>query len=399
MKIAPKAKAPRCEPVEQEECLPNSFHHRSTFMNNLPYHDLRLALLLFLALSAATPRSARADEADTLIRDTMQRQRVPGATIAVVQKGQVLKAQGYGLSNIELQVPAKRESVYQSASVGKQFTATAVMMLVEEGKLNLDERVHAYLPQTPASWKGTVRQLLAHTSGMPEITDATDLRRDYSDDELLKLVFKSPPDFEPGEKFKYSNTGYVILGILITKVTGEPYGDFLKRRIFEPLGMKTTRIISEADIIPNRSAGYRLVKGELKNQEWVSPTFNSTADGSLYLTVDDLIKWDAALYGEDILKTDSLQQMWTPMKTNDGQPTKYGFGWFVDSVNDHRLVHHTGRWQGFTSCIRRYVDDQLTVIVLMNLAGPEEKGQPGGNPQELAISLAEIYEPALVAKP
>jgi CubicO group peptidase (beta-lactamase class C family) len=153
-------------------------------------------------------------------------------------------------------------------------------------------------------------------------------------------------------------------------VTGEFYGDFLEEHIFRPLDMRTTRIINEADIIPNRAAGYRLVKGEWKNQEWVSPTMNTTADGSLYFSILDLAKWDAALYSEKLLKRSTLQEMWTISKLTNGQPNsgKYGFAWFIHDLNGHHVVEHEGQWQGFESQISRYVDDQLTVVVLTNLS-------------------------------
>jgi CubicO group peptidase (beta-lactamase class C family) len=213
-----------------------------------------------------------------------------------------------------------------------------------------------------------VRHLLTHTSGLGDYPSDFDLRRDYTKDELLAKVVATPLAFQPGDKWSYSNLGYLTLGILIGKVTGIFYGDFLQERIFKPLGMTTARIISEADIVTNRAAGYRLVKAELKNQEWVSPTMDSTADGSLYLTVYDLAKWDAALYAEKLLKRSSFDQMWTAVTLNNGKTHPYGFGWFVVDVRGHRLIHHGGSWQGFHCAIQRYVDDKLTVVGFDNLA-------------------------------
>jgi hypothetical protein len=250
--------------------------------------------------------------------------------------------------------------------VGKQFAATAVMMLVEEGKVGLDDAITKYFPGAPDTWNNIkVRNLLSHTSGLAEYESDERtgpsgpfyLRLDFTEDELLKKAEALPFDFQPGEKWSYRNTNYLLLGFLIRKVTGEFYGDYLHERIFKPLGMNATRIISEADIIPNRAAGYQLVKGELKNQDWVSPTFNSTADGALYFTVLDLAKWDAALYTEKLVKKSSLDQMWTVAKLNDGKPNKsnYGFAWTIDQMNGHRVIEHGGAWQGFTTYIARYV--------------------------------------------
>jgi CubicO group peptidase (beta-lactamase class C family) len=192
-------------------------------------------------------------------------------------------------------------------------------------------------------------------------------------------------DFRPGEKWSYSNTGYVLLGIVIQRVTGKFYGDLLQEHIFQPLAMKSTRIISEADIVPHRSSGYRLVKGELKNQEWVSPTLNNTADGALYTNVLDLSKWDAALYTTQLVKQSSLDTLWTPVKLNDGKTYPYGFGWDLAPKNDHRAVSHDGAWQGFTMSISRYVDDHLTVIVMTNL------DENNSRPEKIVEDVAAIY--------
>ena len=316
----------------------------------------------------------------------MQKQHIPGVAILVSRDGTIVRAEGFGVANVELQVPVKAETVFQSGSMGKQFTATAIMMLVEQGKVGLDDPLIKYFPNAPAKWNEvTIRELLSHTAGFTDYPEKFDFRKDWTEDELLKMVEGIPLAYPPGTKWEYSNLGYLTLGLLIHRVTGEFYGDFLQERIFKPLDMKTTRIISEADIVPNRAAGYRLVKGELKNQEWVAPMVNTTADGSLYFSVLDLAKWDAALYTEKLLKHSSLDLMWTPVKLKNGQPNKegYGFGWVVGSRHGHRVVHHDGAWQGFKSAIARYVDDRLTVVVLANLAEAELG--------EIAEHVADMY--------
>jgi CubicO group peptidase (beta-lactamase class C family) len=334
------------------------------------------ALVLLLSFLSA---SAQADKVDDFVKAQIQERNIPGVSIAVVRDGQLVKAQGYGLANVELNAAATADTIYQSGSLGKQFTATLVMMLVEEGKLRLDESIRTYMPEAPATWQGiTVRHLLTHTGGVSNtLYEHIDMRQDYTEDELFKRIAELPLDFQPGEKWSYTNCGYITLGVLIHKVTGRFYGDLLREKIFGPLGMTTARIIDEADIIPNRAAGYQLVDGKLRNQEWVSPSLNTTADGSLYLTVLDLAKWDAALYTEKLLKRASLDLMWTPVKLNDGKTEPYGFGWFLGSANGHRAIRHGGAWQGFTSDISRYVDDKLTVIVLTNriAAAPEAIGR------------------------
>jgi CubicO group peptidase (beta-lactamase class C family) len=338
------------------------------------------------SVAYAQATSAISDKASTYVRDEMQRQHIPGLALLVARGGKIVQAEGFGLSNVELQVPVKPETIFQSGSVGKQFTATAVMMLVEEGKIGLDDPLTKYFPDAPSSWNEvTVRELLSHTAGFGDYPEKFDFRKDWTEAELLKLVEGIPLAYPPGTKWDYSNLGYLTLGILIHRVTGEFYGDFLQQRIFHPLGMETTRIISEADIVPNRAAGYRLVKGELKNQEWVAPMLNTTADGSLYFSILDLAKWDAALYTEKLLKRPSLDQMWTPAKLKNGQPNKagYGFGWAIGDRNGHHVISHDGAWQGFQTTIARYVNDQLTVVVLANLAE--------SNPSAIADHVADLY--------
>ena len=342
--------------------------------------------LLFAIRTASAQSPATTTAVTEYIKAEMQRQHIPGLSLLVVRHGQIVRAEGFGLANVELQVPARPESIFQSGSVGKQFTATAVMMLVEEGKIGLDDPLTKYFSDAPASWREvTVRELLSHSAGFGDYPKDFNFRKDWTEDEELKLIESNPLSYAPGTDWSYSNFGYVTLGILIHRVTGEFYGDFLQQRIFQPLGMQSARIISEADIVPNRAAGYRLVKGELKNQEWVAPVVNTTADGSLYFSILDLAKWDAALYTDKLLKRSSLDLMWTPVHLKNGQVNKgnYGFGWFIDNGAGHRCIHHDGSWQGFETAIDRYVDDQLTVVALANLADSE--------PGKITQHVAEMY--------
>ena len=362
------------------------------------------ACVLRVVLALAGNRLAAADEVDgkvdAFVQSELQRQHIPGAAVGVYRDGKLTRAQGYGLANVEWDAAVTPDTIFQSGSVGKQFTATAVMMLVEEGKVSLDDPIKKYFSGAPEAWNDIkVHNLLSHTSGLSEYETGARtkvggpfyMRMDYTEDELYKRITEMPMDFKPGEDWAYRNTNYVLLGILIHKVTGKFYGDFLQERIFRPLGMTRTRIISEADIIPRRSAGYQLVKGELKNQDWVSQSLNSTADGALYFTVEDLQKWDAALYTERLLKKASLDRMWTVEKLNNGKPNQanYGFAWEINNVNGHRVVEHGGAWQGFTTYIARYFDDRLTVVALTNL----DSGH--SNPKKITSGVAALYDPAL----
>jgi CubicO group peptidase (beta-lactamase class C family) len=344
-----------------------------------------VVVILFLSLTFAVAQQP-ADAVDQFIRVEMEKQHIPGLSLLVSRAGQPIRTQGYGFANVELQSPVKPESIFQSGSVGKQFTATAVMMLVEEGKIGLDDPLTKFFSDAPAAWKKvTVRELLSHTGGFTDYPKSFNMRKDYTEDQLLKIVEGLPLAYPPGTSWSYSNLGYLTLGVLIHRVTGKFYGDFLQERIFRPLGMTTTRIISEEDIIPNRCAGYRLVKGELKNQEWVSPKVNTTADGSLYFSILDLAKWDAALYTEKLLKRSSLDQMWTIVKLKNGKPNSgdYGFGWSIENKKGHKVIGHGGSWQGFKTHISRYVDDKLTVVVLIN--------QGDADPEPITDRVAEMY--------
>ncbi|HSE41997.1 MAG TPA: serine hydrolase [Acidobacteriota bacterium] len=343
---------------------------------------LFLAFLFFVFLQTFLFSST--EEIDAFVNGYIQKKKIPGVAALVKKDGTTVLSKGYGYANLEHMVPVKPETIFQSGSIGKQFTATAVMILVEEGKVQLSDPVSKYLT-VPKTWdKIKISHMLSHTSGLGDYPEEFDLQKDYTEDDLLKMVTASKLFFEPGEQYKYSNLAYLTLGILIHKVTGKFYGDFLQERVFQPLGMDNTRIISEADIIPNRAAGYRLVKDEIKNQEWVAPSLNTTADGSLYFNVLDMAKWDAGLETEKILKKSSLDQMWTEVVLNNGKKESYGFGWGVEKTkNGHRLIEHGGAWQGFTSHIARYVDDGISVMVLCNLAG--------GDSTYIAHKLAGFY--------
>ena len=333
---------------------------------------------LFQQRTAITP--------EAFVTSEMKRQHIPGLSLAIVRDGRVVLVKGYGFANVEHQVPVKPETVFQSGSIGKQFTATAVMILVEEGRLTLDDKISKYFPDTPESWKDiTVRHLLTHTSGMGDYPPEMDLRRDYTEDELLALIKAAPLVYRTGEAWDYSNLGYVLSGLLVRKVTGMSYGDFLALRVFEPLDMNTARVISESDIVANRASGYRLVNGELKNQEWVSPSLNTTADGSLLLTALDMAKWDAALYGDRPLKQSSLAEMWSPVRLSGGGTKAYGMGWHTEVVGRRRVISHGGAWQGFKSFIVRFPEERLTIFFFANLREANEF--------RLARGLAALFLP------
>ena len=320
-----------------------------------------------LAQSLSREDRAAADKIDRVVNQQMLANKIPGVSLAILRKGKIVLLKSYGFANVEHRVPVKPETVFQSGSMGKQFTAAAVMLLVQENKFSLDDKISKYFPDVPATWKDiTIWNLLTHTSGLGDYPPEIELKRDYTEEELLASFKKASLDFEPGSSWNYSNAGYVMLGILIGKITGKHYGDFIRERIFEPLQMTTARVISEADIVPNRAAGYRLVNGELKNQEWVSPSTNSTADGSLYFSILDLVKWDAALYTDRPLTQASRDRIWTAARLRDGRTKDYGFGWHLGEHHGRRLAFHGGAWQGFKTFIIHFLATELTIIFLAN---------------------------------
>jgi CubicO group peptidase (beta-lactamase class C family) len=338
------------------------------------------------------PAQAPVARIDSVVRTEMARQRIPGVAVAIVKNGAVMMAKGFGESNDELHTPVTAETMFQSGSVGKQFTSAGVMTLVEEGRIALDDPITKYFPDAPAAWRGiTVRHLLTHTSGIPDYTtESMDYRRDYSEDELAKMAFGLTPEFPPGSRWNYSNTGYVLLGIIIHKASGKFYGDLLRERVFTPLGMKTARVISEEDIIPNRAAGYRMAQGQLKNQEWVAPKLNTTADGSLYLSLNDYIAWDRGLREKKVLSANSWATINTPVTLTSGRRYPYGFGWSIDTVAGQLRIHHGGAWQGFQTYISRYLGDDVTIVALSNLGA--------SNPGAIVDGIAAVMNPALAPR-
>jgi CubicO group peptidase (beta-lactamase class C family) len=349
----------------------------------------RSLLPSFVLVACAVAPLAVHDRVGAVVDAEMRRQKVPGVAIAVVQHGKPVKVAGYGMANVELGVRVGPSTVFQTGSLAKEFTAVAVMLQVEDGRLGLDDPLTRFFPDAPDSWRSiTVRHLLTHTSGIPDYTDGSvDYRKDWTEDELARLAYGLPLEFPAGARWNYSNTGYVLLGIIVGKVSGRFYGDVLRERVFEPLGMKSARVISEEDIVPNRAAGYRLVNGELKNQEWVSPTLNTTADGSLYLSAEDWKIWELAIRSRAILKDSSWAQIFTPVRLNSGKTYPYGFGWLLPDGSLPPRESHTGLWQGFTTAYTDYLQDDLIIVVLCNSADAE--------PVRFVEAVAGVYVPDL----
>jgi CubicO group peptidase (beta-lactamase class C family) len=325
---------------------------------------------------------------------------IPGLAVGVLDHGKTLKATGYGDADVRLTIPVDSRTVFNSGSMAKQFVAAGIMLLVQDGKLNLKDSVTQYLKGAPASWKAVrIENLLSHTSGLGDYstTELTapgapfDFTQNISEEELRKRLYALPVAFDPGSDWTYCNTNYVLLGMVIEKVTGMRWGAFLSERIFKPLQMTSAQAPSLDTKIAERALGYVMVKGALEPEKKTAQIWNSTADGSLYLNVEDLAKWDDALLAGKLLSRTMIDQMWTVFPLNDGKPNSgsYGFGFFIHSMNGHRLIDHEGIWQGVHDYSAIYPDDGLAVAVLTNLAYPLSR------PQDIGKVVASMYQPAL----
>jgi D-alanyl-D-alanine carboxypeptidase len=348
--------------------------------------------LLFASMTAAG--QDRKVQINNYIRTEMAKLHIPGVAVAVVRDGKVELMKGYGLANIERKIPITPNTMFQIASTTKPFTAMAVMLLAEDGKLSLDERAIKYLPWLPAIYSDvTVRQLLTHTSGVNRDVRTANVDN-FSLDEFKKRLAVAPVSFKPGERWEYANTGYILLGMIIEAASGKSYGEFLSQRIFKPLGMNNTTYNEPPDNSKNRAIGYDWQD----NTHQPSPYFGGGyAAGALISSMSDLAKWERALHFKKLLKQSSFEQMWTPVSLKDGkplsfdwrgEPSGYGFGWFLASYKSRKLFTHGGVLSGFSSVVNRFIDDKVTIIVLANSKSGADRF---GYAEVLANGIANLF--------
>lgn len=328
---------------------------------------LHLALVLALVGPAAAdvaPASEVASKAEEYMTARAARDKFSG-TILIAQDGKPIIRRAYGLANIELDVPCKPETVYRLGSITKQFTATAVLILQEQGKLKLSDPVSKYVPKAPKSWdKITIEHLLTHTSGIPNYTGLPSFAKLMTTKlalpELIATFKDLPLDFPPGEKFKYSNSGYIVLGQVIETATAKPYERFLKDAILGPLGMGASGYDNPIVILKNRAAGYSKFLGlVIANADYIDMSLPHAA-GALYSTVDDLLKWDQAITTAKLVPAKSLEAMFTPRKGN------YGYGWMIERKFGLTRQQHGGRIPGFVAMIERFPAEKLLIVILSN---------------------------------
>lgn len=309
----------------------------------------------------------------------------PGASLLVVRDGKVALARGYGLADIEHHVPVTPETNFRLASLSKQFTATAVMLLVADGKLHYDDQVTSLVPGLPAFARGvTVRNLLNHTSGLPDYEDFvpdSQTRQVYDAEVPALISHASGLKFAPGTHYAYSNTGYCLLALVVEHVTGQHFADVLRTRIFTPLGMTNTMAREPKTVVPHRAYGYTVDSSGVKLTDQ-SNTSATLGDGGIYANIVDLAKWDRALARHTLVSADQQRLAWTPPTLPDTAVTEYGFGWFIGKAHGTTRQWHHGESRGFTNFILRYPDRRLTVVLLTN--------RTGGAPWDAADTVADL---------
>ncbi|HET8921443.1 MAG TPA: serine hydrolase domain-containing protein [Candidatus Acidoferrum sp.] len=338
----------------------------------------------------------------------------PGLAVLVRKDGKTVFERGYGLSDLRTKSRIDARTNFRLASFTKQFTAMAIMLLVHDGKLCYDETITEISPDFPAYGKAiTIRNLLNHTSGLPDYEDLMVIAetprdswiwtpdRQIQDTQVFESLKKEKKGkFAPGASWSYSNSGYVVLGLIVAKASGKSYGEFLRERIFMPLQMNYTIVFEKGkNEVVNRAFGHSKENGALKETDQ-SPTSATLGDGGIYSNLEDLAKWDDALAHHTLLGEKEMQLPLTPVKLNDGseprwpleasddnlhpgKPVSYGFGWFLDSYEGHRRIWHTGSTMGFRTVIERFLDDNLTIIILCNRTDLD--------PEKLSLQVAALY--------
>ncbi len=347
-----------------------------------------VSISLLLVLAAIASAQDLAPKFDEYMSALAKQQRFMGSVL-VARDGKVIFSKGYGLANAELDTPNTPQTKFRLGSITKQFTAAAILLLQERGKLNVQDPICKYIDNCPAAWNEiTLHHLLSHTGGVPNFTSFPDyqpkMMLPVTTQEMIARFKDKPLDFKPGEKWNYSNSGYFLLGHVIEKVSGESYEAFLQKNIFEPLKLTSTGYDHFDTILKNRATGYSLDKGKMVNSVYLDMSQPFSA-GSLYSTVGDLFLWNEALYSGKLLSPKSLEAMTTPVKNG------YGYGLGIQTKSGRRVISHGGGINGFSTFIARYADDKVTLVVLRNA----DYGSPGPGPitQDLAaILFGEKYE-------
>lgn len=345
-----------------------------------------LLVVLVLAGCSAAAQSDLAARVDAIVEAPIKAGSVAGASVAVARGNQTIVERGYGRADLQLDVATPPGAIYEIGSITKQFTAAAILLLAEDGKLSLDDEVTKFLPDYPTNGhRITLRQLHNHTSGIKGYTELEEFGEfmllKKPKEELVKLFSSKPFDFAPGEDLIYNNSAYFLLGLVIEKASGQSYADFVKTRLFDKVGMKDSSYCSERLIQKNKVHGYDTENGTLVLKRYLDHSWPYAA-GSLCSSAHDLVLWNRALHGGTVLKPESYRTMTTPGTLNDGSPVRYAMGVAMLDVGGRRVISHGGGINGFLSHAEYYPAEGLTVVVLFNTAGPV-------NPQTIAREIAE----------
>lgn len=333
-------------------------------IKNLLKSTLKQAAILFSIVILSNTLNANSSSTQTIIDKYLKKNQYNG-TVFIAKKGEVILKKAYGKSVFEFDLPNVVTTKFRIGSLTKQFTSMAIMILHDKGKLNINDHILKYFPNYPQGDSITIKHLLTHTSGIKnhtELKSFNDDRRVYSV-ELNKTIdtFKKLPlDFEPGKKFKYSNSGYILLGKIIEEVSGTSYKVFIHQKILKPLNMVNTGFIEPLDIIKNMANGYSLKNNKLMKSVYRNIT-NAHASGALYSTIEDLYLWDRSLYTENLIKKELIMEMFTPYTKH------YGYGWGIVNIFGQKMVGHNGDTEGFKSNISRFLKDEICIILLSNL--------------------------------
>ena len=345
---------------------------------------LTLLILLISTICNAQDKSSETTNkmVDSFVAKRMNDFQIPGLALAVIKDGKITKLKGYGVANLETMTPVTDESIFMIASLSKQFIATAILLLQQEQKLSIEDKVSKYLDSLPESWHQiTLKQLLIHTSGL--VRDPLDYQPYVKQEpmEVIKAMFDIPLHATPGESWLYSNAGYYILAEVITRVSGQKWDDFIADDIFKPAGLTTMRVCSTEAIVPNRVDGYHMEQDQRINAEnWIAVR----PSGAFLASTRDMAKWELFLENGNLLNNSNYILLWTQNQLNNGEIVEYGLGWYIHKFLDRTRIHHDGQYPGFRTDYERFTDDKLTVIVLAN--------NDNRDVSSIAIKVAGFYD-------
>jgi CubicO group peptidase (beta-lactamase class C family) len=328
---------------------------------------------------------------DTMVQATIAQQHLAGVSLAIAQNGSILYARGYGWRNVAKRLPARADTVYNIASISKQFTAASALLLQQDGRLSLDDPLSKYLPSLRHAHEVTLLEMLNHTSGLPDYLDLVD-NNNLSYPVIISALKNAPLRFKPGTKFQYSNTNYVLMGPIVQQASGVPYDDFVTRRIIRPLHLSSTSVGTTPIDMPNGATGYTVIKGKLVSTppQAAAVAILDFPDGAVNSTVTDLVAWDAALDNGQVVDEQNLRLMMTPGHYRAERRAWYGVGLEITQVNGHREVFHQGQWTGYAGENATFPDDGFDVVLLSNTDTFDE--------QNLVLRIFELFHTPLLLR-